>query len=635
MIRELIYNRTLIVLIILLFSSCGEKDKIDNKSKATYLERIKNIDYSYILASQFTDYKLPSFSYYFENISQLSGLSTSINTRLTNLESFQDINHLMFTLIGIRTGGYGPTIITNNQNHIKNKNDLIHIVKSKNLKLNKKDTEEWNKLPFNFRKNVIELYLAVEKAEFLLAEFSNPLREYLDIHEIKSLAELHTLLIKPWKVRELYDLSLIDKMNEIDLVRLSLASRIISEKINHLLKYKTNDISDDFTNCQINSTMGKILINGNSNDTINGDHFLIIDFGGDDVYTGDIAASSPLNGLVNIVIDLNGDDKYITKGFLCSSILGFSALVDLNGMDEYFSASPGIASALFGTSILYDFCGNDIYTSTSEYSMGAAIFGASSLIDLDGDDNYNSVSYSQGFASTYGVGCLFDQNGDDHYNTDSTLYKNRYLPSFVQGASKGRWAEATDGKCLSGGIGILIDEKGSDEFYANSFSQGGSYYFGIGLFLNRIGVDRYNALSHSQGYAAHYALASFMDNEGDDIYNENSNRDKLTQIIGGGRDLSIGIFQDFKGNDQYYFGNRSVAIGDMNGIGIMIDYKGNDIYYWIENKKYSKASSMGKTFKVNQGMKNSRIHPVKNYSKGAFIDLNEKYRIEKKEVKYE
>lgn len=618
---------TLVVFMIFLFS-CTENKEVEINNEINCLDSIEGIDYSYLSATQTVNFKLPSFSYYFENISQFSGLSNSINSRLTNLESFQDINHLLFTLIGIRTGGYGPPVISD-QTEILNEDELNSILKSKMLNFDEKSMIEWNKLSFNFKKQIIELYLAIEDADVLLKDFSDPLKEYLYSEEAETLDDLHNLLIKPWKTKELSDFTLVDRLSEIDLVKLSYASRIILEKIDRLLKYKASNFIDDFTHCSVNSNLGDFLISGTSNDSINDDFLFTIELGGDDVYKGNIATSDPLNKLVSIIIDFKGDDEYITDGYLCSSLVGFSCLVDLQGSDKYFAGKPGIASASFGTSFLYDYSGNDIYTSTSKHSMGAAIFGASALIDMDGDDCYNSVSYSQGFGGTFGVGCLYDKNGDDHYNTDTLLYKKRQLPSFVQGASKGRWAEATDGQSLGGGVGILIDESGYDEFYANSFSQGASYFFGIGLFYNQLGDDKYNAISHSQGYAAHYTLASFIDEEGDDTYNKKSNKDELTQIIGCGRDLSVGLFQDKGGDDEYFFGNRSAGIGDMNGIGVMIDYKGADEYNWINNGKYSNSPSMGKTFKTFEGLNKSRVHPAKDLCKGIFLDMHGDFKIKK------
>lgn len=607
-------------MLMLLLQSCKEFNKSDLENGKKYLESVSGIDYSYLIASQTVSFVLSSMPYYFENIEQLSQLSNSINTRLSNLESFQDINHLMYSLLGIRTGGYGPPIITRNKDLMQFDEDVNTIFQTLNFRLKDTDIEEWNKLPVGFKKHILELYITIEKAEKLLKDFSFPLIHNFKKQNIKIDEELYDVLLKPWNKKELFESEYFQLLKHMDLIKLSYASRIISEKIDPFFKYKESDFENEFSQCIISTNLGEIVINGHSNDSISDDYLFAIDLGGDDVYYGNIAFASPINKLVNIVIDIAGNDIYDSNGFVCSSILGFSSLIDLNGSDEYYSEKPGIASSLFGTSILFDQSGNDSYKSTSENSMGAAIFGTAALVDLDGDDDYNSVSYSQGFAGTNGIGCLYDQKGNDHYNTDKAFYSDKKLPSFVQGTSKGRWAEATDGINLSGGIGILIDGKGTDEFYAYSFAQGASYYFGIGLFFNKIGADRYNSVSHSQGYSAHYALASFIDEEGNDIYNENSFRDKITQIIGSGRDLSIGIFQDFNGDDHYYFGNRSFAVGDMNGIGIMIDYTGDDNYNWIKNNKYIKSASVGQTFTVNSGMQISRVHPTKFYNNGLFID---------------
>lgn len=138
--------------------------------------------------------------------------------------------------------------------------------------------------------------------------------------------------------------------------------------------------------------------------------------------------------------------------------------------------------------------------------------------------------------------------------------KKEITASFIQGASRGRWAEATDGQNLAGGFGIFIDAEGTDEYFAGSFSQGAGYYFGTGLFNDISGDDKYNAVSHSQGYAAHFALGNFCDFSGYDTYNSSSDKTKISQIMGCGRDNSCGLFSDLKGIDNYTFGNRSVGI---------------------------------------------------------------------------
>jgi len=167
-----------------------------------------------------------------------------------------------------------------------------------------------------------------------------------------------------------------------------------------------------------------------------------------------------------------------------------------------------------------------------------------------------------------------------------------------------------------------MDNSGIDHYAAESFSQGASYYFGLGLFNDNNGDDEYNAISHSQGYAAHYSLAGFFERTGDDTYNVQSPKDKITQIIGGGRDFSVGLFLEYNGDDTYHFGNRSAGIGDINGFGLLADFKGNDNYIRHKNSLNSGSQSLGKELGLGEGMNiGLKIFQPKNVvHKGIFID---------------
>ena len=626
--KKILRPNYLIVLGSLLFSlSCNSENQNQENSCCSnplidsLFIKESNLNFDYISSIQGVAFEMPIFSYYYNNISQIPDFSKSINKSLLNFDSFQSLTYIPFRLLGSSAGGFGPPATVNEIN-INNEEELLKAIELSGLLIDKSNFREWSKLPFNLRKDIAELYLAIDKASFVLNQFSNPLKDYLKSENAFNTNELYNALISPWKNKELLDFTLIDLLDEIDLKKLSYASRIISEKLNAFLKYKNADLGFDFSECQMNTKHGKILINGINNDTINDNYLLVIELGGDDLYRGTIASTISINQTIGIVIDFNGDDKYLSnEGFLVAGILGYSSLIDLSGNDEYSAKNAGLAFSLFGTSVLYDFCGNDTYTSNTNYSQGAAIFGTATLIDLIGDDKYSCKAYSQAFGGTLGVGCFIDCQGNDLYNAD-TIKSNKVknLPDFVQGSAKGRWAEATDGQSLAGGLGIFVDASGDDIYFANSFSQGASYYFGLGIFNDNSGDDEFNALSHSQGYAAHFSLANFIDKAGDDKYNIDSDKEKLTQIIGSGRDLSAGIFIDYKGNDLYTFGNRSLAIGDMNAIGVMIDHTGDDTYNWIQNNIYSSSPSVGKTFDIPKGMSLSRLFPVENINQGIFID---------------
>ena len=109
----------------------------------------------------------------------------------------------------------------------------------------------------------------------------------------------------------------------------------------------------------------------------------------------------------------------------------------------------------------------------------------------------------------------------------------------------------------------------------------------------------------------------------DDSYNANSDPDRITQIMGCGRDFSVGLFLDREGDDDYYFGNRSMGVGDIHGIGWVADAQGNDSYTWWQNTMNEGVPSLGKETGLDEGMgMEGRIFtPGKTSHTGVFLDF--------------
>ena len=604
--------------IIFLLFSCN---KIQERSKPEdeYFNVSQSLDFDYISSTQGILCNIKPLRHFYNNIDSIPALSNSINNALlSSVRNFSEINHYSFRLLGFSAGGFGPLIIPTNHLKIENEYDLKNTILEKHLWFHINDYNEWNKLPFQFRKKIIELYLILDISIPILNNLNQPFIEYLNSKSIKGIQETYVEIMNPFISKEITDFGVLNLLNQYDLRKLSFASRLISHEINDFQKWKKFEFSHDFNKCKIRTKYGDILINGTKTDTTINNSLIIIDLGGDDYYSGNIASPVTQEIPVSIVIDFKGDDLYDSKSnFIACGILGIAALIDLGGNDQYSSGSPGMAFSLFGASILFDYDGDDFYEAYSSYSQASALF-----IYQTGIDSYSCMSYSQGFGGTMGVGLFLDTKGHDTYNHIKSEINSNELPSFVQGSAKGRWAEATDGHSLSGGIGVFIDNLGNDIYNSATFSQGASYYFGLGLFRDNSGDDEYNAISHSQGYAAHFSLASFNESDGDDVYNSKSNKSEITQIIGSGRDFSAGVFIDHNGNDQYSFGNRSLGISDMSGIGVMIDKKGNDQYFYYKNQIYATSGSYGKSFPISKTLKDSRIYIIKDISEAIFKDTN-------------
>jgi len=606
---------------------CQSENQTENNGgfhkSDSILSELPGIDFDYISTIQDVQYQIPLTAYFFENINEIPNFSESVCQLIAgSQQNLQTLFHYSFQMLSASAGGFGPPLPGAGQSkRIRNQNDLDKFFEIPGVEIIQK--QEWDKLPFSFRKGIVEILWSVDEAKMIFEQFSKPVQEYLNEKSAFIISEMYDELMLPWNQRELNELSSLDLIEDADLKKLSFGTRKLTEKLNWFFMQKELQIPEDFTNCSINSCMGKLLISGTKNDTIKGDQFFVVELGGDDVYLGNTASTISGDQPLGIVVDLKGNDKYLSgDNYLVAGILGMAVLLDLEGDDLYQTNKPGLAFSLYGSSLLYDYSGNDKYLGRN-YCQAASFIGASLLIDISGDDKYSCQSNSQAFGGTLGVGIFYDNSGNDLYNTgNEATTDNTFSQSFIQGAAKGRWAEATDGQSLAGGIGIFIDNSGIDRYAAGSFSQGASYYFGLGLFNDNNGDDEYNAISHSQGYAAHYSLAGFFEQTGDDMYNVQSPKDKITQIIGGGRDFSAGLFFEYNGDDTYHFGNRSAGIGDINGIGLLADLKGNDNYIWHKNSLNSGSQSLGKEPGLGESMNiGVKIFQPKDVvHKGIFID---------------
>jgi len=581
----------------------NEPGNTNNKQQIDSLfQNIHGIDFDYISLIQGVKHTISLNNYFFEHIEEIPLFTESTsNFTAGSLNNFPTLFHYVFQMHSSGAGGFGPPLAGLRQaGTIKNEADLERFVELAEIMIVQKN--EWDKLPFLFRKGVVEFLLAAKESKSIFLQFAKPIWDYLENESTITTQEIFESLIVPWQQKELKDFSSIDIIDKADFKKLSFATRILIEKLNWFLSQKEIHLQQDFKGCTLVSSPGELFINGVENDTITGQPFCVLELGGDDVYTGNCASPVSRSQPLGIFVDFGGNDKYLCENnFLAAGILGIGALIDLSGDDYYLTNKPGMAFSLYGSSLLYDYSGTDVYRANAKYSQAAAYVGTSVLIDVYGDDIFDCLGHSQGFGGTLGVALFHNHFGDDQYNI-SDSEKPVFSQSFVQGAARGRWAEATDGQSLGGGIGIFIDNSGTDEFFAGSFSQGASYYFGLGLFSDGGGNDKYNAVSHSQGYAAHYSLAGFIDENGNDEYNLLTDKNRITQIMGSGRDFSAGFFIEREGDDIYHFGNRSAGIGDLNGIGVLLDCNGDDQYFWNINRVNSGAESLGKSIDLNQGM---------------------------------
>ena len=307
---------------------------------------------------------------------------------------------------------------------------------------------------------------------------------------------------------------------------------------------------------------GPVLIGGADPNAYGEPARLVIDLGGDDLYSASI----------DWVIDLAGNDMYLSSkdGALGAGLFSAGMILDASGNDVYAGGRVAQGAGLFGVGVLWDVSGDDIY-SAQELAQGAAMFGAGLLVDLAGDDRFAGAKFNQGFGGPRGLGGLLDVAGRDLYvagakHTSSYGTPENYQ-AFSQGAGMGLRHDA------GGGVGVLWDGAGDDRYLAGNFAQGMGYYLGLGLLLDDAGNDAYTGSRYAQGTAAHLAVGALIDQHGNDRYVA-----KTAANQGAAWDLSIAMLLDCGGDDDYLGGELALGAGEQNAIGLFYEGGGSDRY---------------------------------------------------------
>lgn len=331
------------------------------------------------------------------------------------------------------------------------------------------------------------------------------------------------------------------------------------------------------------TNIGKIVVGGTGTSYYYADAAIIIDLGGDDYYFNNAGASNK-NIPVSICIDFSGNDVYNAANSFAQGTgrFGIGLLMDFDGNDKYLGKEFSQGSCLFGIGLLLDNNGDDFY-SGHVLNQGVGFFGAGLLSDLKGNDVYLSGQFAQGVGFTKGVGALIDARGNDFYFAGGKYPDFRDPEKSFQSMSQGmgmgiRPEESIVG--ASGGIGILIDQKGNDQYHGDYFSQGSGYYFSLGLLHDNEGTDKYYAGRYAQGAGIHSAIGLLEDKSGDDTY-----ECSFGVSQGCGHDTGIGFLVDYSGNDAYRSETSSQGIGLEKGMGILADFCGDDSYRANDNSQ--------------------------------------------------
>ncbi len=355
------------------------------------------------------------------------------------------------------------------------------------------------------------------------------------------------------------------------------AGYIVSKGISDFLK-EIKGITLPDTIITFKTPIGWVAIGGNGNNSYSDKYALVVDFGGNDTYSGRIAGGiGVLSNPISIVIDVSGDDKYISRDkvfSLGSGLMGIGFLYDGGGNDFYSGFDNSIASSLFGIGIVVDNNGNDIYNG-GYFTESASTFGLSILQDNAGNDRYFAQCYAQAMAGTYSYAALLDGSGNDVYYSGGRYPHTPLLPNDYRSMSQGFAIGARPD--YGGGIAFLYDGGGNDFYNAEVYAQGTSYWYSAGFLYDEAGNDHYIATEYAQGAGIHLSYGLLIDNAGDDQYFS-----RYGPSIGEGHDLACGILIDKDGDDSYNV-SGGIGVGLTNSFGLFADLNGNDRYLTTEN----------------------------------------------------
>lgn len=394
--------------------------------------------------------------------------------------------------------------------------------------------------------------------------------------------------------------SLIIDMNSIEmadmyagLVDLSLIMDPEFIKSLDSMKENSNDLTYEGVEGSIvkiiETQAGVIIVGGRNNNTYDFDNMpnvcAVVDLGGDDKY---------LEGAVNIdrpvlaILDLHGNDIYKgdRPGIQGSSILGISFLCDAEGNDQYLARHHAQAATIGGACALVDYNGDDRYDGIRRV-QGVALRGVAILLDRRGNDSYHAAMWSQGTGQTLGCGVLEDCTGDDTYYTGGM-----YFDSYPETPGYEGWGQGLGTGIrgvAAGGIGVLLEGEGDDDYQFDYIAHGGGYWMGLGFFRDFAGNDNHEGGTKvmwngsprreskfqrfSSGFGCHYAIGFFFEDDGNDSY--------WASIMSQGFawDCGSAFFYDFMGDDTIVgAGGGNQGQGAQASLGVMVNFSGDDTY---------------------------------------------------------
>ncbi|MHC4695330.1 MAG: hypothetical protein ACYTFA_01155 [Planctomycetota bacterium] len=330
---------------------------------------------------------------------------------------------------------------------------------------------------------------------------------------------------------------------------------------------------------------GWIRIRGSGDDVIDGtDTLLVVDLGGDDAYTGAVAASNA-HRPIGLLLDCGGNDRYEALGpTQGAGLCGVGILLDAGGNDHYRASRYAQGVGQFGFGLCADLGGDDDYF--VKYSgQGCGYFGVGLLLDSGGSDRYRLYADGQGLGGVGGVGILADRTGNDFYeavrDAKITGRPSYHSPgqdisvSNAQGCAMGRRGDGADGHSWAGGLGALFDSEGDDKYVSGNWTMGTGYWFGMGFLHDGGGNDEYRGVSYSQATGAHFCIGALIDEGGNDLH---VGEVTSNMCLAWGHDFTIALLLNIGGDDVYDVKDNGISYSINRSVTALIDVGGDDRY---------------------------------------------------------
>jgi hypothetical protein len=381
--------------------------------------------------------------------------------------------------------------------------------------------------------------------------------------------------------------------------------------------------------CDVVDRRPLLCVSGESASRNDVETALLVDLGGDDVYTGSAGGanaarcappSDPNNPscTVSVVLDVEGDDLYQPDPVTAapfnhlvafgSGMQGVGMLIDADGNDRYLAHVPAdrqqslddsfvFGSAQMGFGLLSDFGGDDAYelTGTSRtlgetYSHGSALTGMGALLDFGGKNVYRNQmsgfqsSESNGAPSAdellngqgvgfFGGGLLYDASGQADLETS------------IDVTAGTQWAlglvnPVAQGVAVGGGAAVIT---GSGATTYRTIARRHASFQGAADQPVRLPGE-----AAATGQAISALGSSFLDDAGgDDVYDVTSSESQVAIIQGSGNVVGTidtdGRLQE-DGFPTYGVVAHVSAQGLASGIlvpesgSLLADHGGNDSY---------------------------------------------------------